>query len=56
MLALSAAEGTIVISAAGGLMLVALLAFGLWWFKPFRSGSRRTLDRSQRERRDPPEE
>jgi hypothetical protein len=43
MLALSAAEGTILVSAGGGVVLAVLIAFGLWWFKPFRSVSRRDL-------------
>jgi hypothetical protein len=43
MLALTAAEGTIVVSATGGVILAALLAFGFWWFKPFRSASRKEL-------------
>jgi cytoskeletal protein RodZ len=43
MLALSAAEGTIVLSATGGVMLAALIAFGLWWLKPFRSAAKREL-------------
>jgi hypothetical protein len=43
MLALSTFEGTIVVSATGGVVLVALLAFGFWWFRPFRSTSSREL-------------
>jgi hypothetical protein len=32
-------EATVIVSAAGGLALAALVAFGLWWFRPFRSGT-----------------
>jgi hypothetical protein len=57
MLALSAAEGTIVVTATGGAVLAALIAFGFWWFRPFRSGSRRelqVLDDEERDRGEPP--
>ncbi len=46
-IALSAAEGTIFASAIGAVVLVGLIAFGIWWFRPFRSVSRgdlRTID------------
>jgi hypothetical protein len=44
-IALSAAEGTVFVSATGAVALVALIAFGIWWFKPFRSrGDLRTID------------
>lgn len=39
MLALSTFEGTIVVSATGAVILAALLAFGIWWFKPLRRDS-----------------
>jgi hypothetical protein len=39
LLALLAGEANIIVAAIGGLSLVALVAFGLWWFKPFRSAS-----------------
>jgi hypothetical protein len=40
LFALSAAvEATLIVSAASGLALAALVAFGLWWFRPFRSDS-----------------
>ena len=50
MLALTAAEGTTIVSATGGVILAALVAFGIWWFRPFRSASRQdvgTLDQSE---------
>lgn len=40
LLALSASgEATVIVSAAGGVALLALIAFGVWWFRPFGSGS-----------------
>ncbi|HEX3518052.1 MAG TPA: hypothetical protein VHT29_03355 [Solirubrobacteraceae bacterium] len=54
---MSAAEGTIVVTATGGAVLAALIAFGFWWFRPFRSGSRRelqVLDDEERDRGEPP--
>jgi cytoskeletal protein RodZ len=41
MLALSEMQGTLVLSVTGGVVLAALLAFGVWWSKPFRAVSRR---------------
>jgi len=41
MLALSEMQGTLVLSVTGGVVLAALLAFGVWWSKPFSAVSRR---------------
>jgi hypothetical protein len=30
-------EAAVIASATGGLALAGLIAFGLWWFRPFRS-------------------
>jgi len=50
MLALSEMQGTLVLSVTGGVVLAALLAFGVWWSKPFRSASwraARTLEQRE---------
>jgi hypothetical protein len=53
LLALSATQGIIVLSATGGVVLGALVVFLRWWLKPMRSSARRELrplERRERER------
>jgi hypothetical protein len=54
LLALSATEGIIVLSATAAVVLAALVAFMRWWLRPMRSRAVRrlgALEQRERERR-----